>query len=96
MKGNADNKSALCSFLMLNKSAINQVFASAPRLRFTESEHVHFCSHSLMHHVRGTQSLYRWVRLGNTGGTHSNPLVQPSYLPAIIPLADSTEQQWES
>lgn len=32
MKGNAENKSALCSFLMLNKSAINQVFASASKL----------------------------------------------------------------
>lgn len=36
MKGNAEHKSGLCSFLMLNKPAINQLFPSASKSRFTE------------------------------------------------------------
>lgn len=41
-KGNAENKNLLfvLFFYMLNKSAINQGFPSASKLRFTESEHV--------------------------------------------------------
>lgn len=36
MKRNAENKSVLCSFLMSNKPAINQLFPSATKSRFTE------------------------------------------------------------
>lgn len=90
MKGNAENKSGLCSFLMLNKSVINQVFpsAAASKLRSTESEHVHFpYSPSLLHHVAVTESPDRWVGRRNRK-THTNHFRKPSYLPAIISLAD--------